>query len=53
MAVNINGSIYDVGNPYFFIRDYEDKGVYVLIKKDKGVDVSYLDRAKNIPFIDY
>jgi len=32
-----------VANPYFYIRDYEDKGVYVLIKKEKDVDVSYLD----------
>ena len=32
-----------IGNPYFYIRDYEDKGVYVLIKKEKDVDISYLD----------
>jgi len=32
-----------VSNPYFYIRDYEDKGVYVLIKKEKDQDISYLD----------
>lgn len=32
-----------IGNPYFYIRDYEDKGVYITIKKEKGADVSYLD----------
>lgn len=32
-----------VGNPYFYIRDYEDKGVYVLLKKEKDMDLSYLD----------
>lgn len=32
-----------VSNPYFYIKDYEDKGVYVVIKKDKDTDISYLD----------
>ena len=32
-----------VNNPYFYVKDYEDKGVFVLIKKTKDADISYID----------
>jgi hypothetical protein len=32
-----------VSNPYFYVKDYEDKGVFVLIKKTKDADISYID----------
>jgi hypothetical protein len=38
-----------IKNPYFFIREYEDKGVYVLLKKDKGITLTY-DQLQNICF---
>lgn len=38
-----------VKNPYFYIRDYEDKGVIVLIKKEKNSDLQFRD-LENICF---
>jgi len=32
-----------VKNPYFYIRDYEDQGVLVLIKKEIGSSLSFAD----------
>jgi hypothetical protein len=32
-----------ISNPYFFIRDYEDKGVVVALKKEKNFRVNYKD----------
>jgi hypothetical protein len=38
-----------VKNPYFYIRDYEDKGAIVVLKKEKNVDVPY-KQLKNVCF---
>lgn len=38
-----------VKNPYFYIRDYEDKGVIVLLKKDKDITMSLKD-LENVCF---
>lgn len=38
-----------VKNPYFYIRDYEDKGVIVLLKKDKDVGITF-EKLKNVCF---
>jgi len=32
-----------IKNPYFYIRDYEDKGAIVILKKDKKINISYAE----------